>query len=85
MQFEGLDFTGGTYNSEYLRASDFKPIRAKKLPDQIITTGEKMDGESEAKTSFKVVKINEKTSLLRPKTSLENSGEFGTILTSCFI
>ena len=77
LEFEGLDFAEGTQNSQYVNHKDYKPTRTLKKPDQLSSIKEVLDAESEAKKSFKLFSNTQKTHKLRPKTSLENSGDFG--------
>ena len=80
LQFEGLDFAQGTQNSEYSYVKDFKPVRGKKLQDHFIRNTEKIDGESEAKKSFRAHDKQGKPLKFRPKTSLDNAGDLGKLV-----
>ena len=77
IEFDGLDFAEGTQNSQYVNHKDYKPTRTLKKPDQLSSIKEVLDNESEAKKSFKAFSNAQKPTKLRPKTSLENSGDFG--------
>ena len=79
LQFQGLDFADGTQKSDFVNHRDYKPKRSSKIPDNLSSIQENIDAESEAKKSFKAYANPGKPSNLRPKTSLENSGDFGNL------
>ena len=79
LQFQGLDFADGTQKSDFVNHRDYKPKRSSKIPDNLSSIQENIDAESEAKKSFKAYANPGKPSNLRPKTSLENSGDFGKL------